>query len=128
MTNKDQVPAAVNRRIRRVACFTLFAMLIAAALPASQFISAQTNAQVIRNIEYARADGKSLLLDLYLPAQNAAKLPVIMWVHGGGWATGDKGNGGPASRMTARGYAVASINYRLSWEARFPAQIEDYAA
>ena len=128
MTNKDQVRVTDNARTRRVARFALLAVLIAAASPAFQFTRAQTNAQVIRNIEYARADGKSLLLDLYLPAANSSRLPVIVWVHGGGWATGDKGDGGPAARMTERGYAVASINYRLSWEARFPAQIEDCKA
>jgi acetyl esterase/lipase len=128
MTNKDQVPVANYARIRRAARFTLLVLLAATILPAFQFTLAQTSAQTFRNIEYARADGKSLLLDLYLPAGSAAELPVIVWVHGGGWATGDKGDGGPAARMTARGYAVASINYRLSWEARFPAQIEDCKA
>ncbi len=128
MTNKEQVPVAERVRTRRAARFTLLALLVAAILPASQLIRAQTNAQVIRNIEYARAGEKSLLLDLYLPAEGASKLPVIVWVHGGGWATGDKGDAGPAARMTAKGYAVASINYRLSWEARFPAQIEDCKA
>ena len=128
MTNKHKVQVTDNAKVRRVARFALLAVLVAAASPAFQFTRAQTNAQVIRNIEYARADGKSLLLDLHLPAASSSKLPVIVWVHGGGWATGDKGDGGPAARMTARGYAVASINYRLSWEARFPAQIEDCKA
>jgi acetyl esterase/lipase len=125
MTNKDQVTVAEGVRVRRI---VLLAVLVAAASSAFQLTRAQTNAQVVRNIEYARAGDKSLLLDLYLPAASTGRLPVIVWVHGGGWATGDKGDGGPAARMTERGYAVASINYRLSWEARFPAQIEDCKA
>ncbi|HJQ70429.1 MAG TPA: alpha/beta hydrolase [Blastocatellia bacterium] len=113
-------------RIRRAALALV--MLAATALPGVEFSLAQSGAQIIRNIEYARAGGKTLLLDLYLPAGSTAALPVVVWIHGGGWASGDKGNGGHAARLTARGYAVASINYRLSWEDRFPAQVEDCKA
>ncbi len=49
-------------------------------------------------------------------------------MHGGGWQNGSKAGGGPALRMANRGYAVASINYRLSGMAAFPAQIEDVKA
>jgi len=54
-------------------------------------------------------------------------LPVILSIHGGGWSSGSKARS-PAIRFAARGYAVASINYRLSGEAVFPAQIEDCKA
>jgi acetyl esterase/lipase len=56
-------------------------------------------------------------------------LPVIIWIHGGGWQNGSK-DGCPPLRngYTQRGYAVASINYRLSGHAVFPAQIEDCKA
>lgn len=68
-------------------------------------------------------------LDLYLPStvKGSAPLPVIVWVHGGGWAAGDKSDC-PAKKMVERGYAVASVNYRLSGDAVFPAQIEDCKA
>lgn len=128
MTNKDHGRGAYSLAIRRAALVTLLVMLTATFLSTSESTRAQNGAQVIRNIEYARVDGKTLLLDLYLPAASATELPVIVWVHGGGWASGDKGNGGHAARLTERGYAVASINYRLSWEDRFPAQIEDCKA
>jgi acetyl esterase/lipase len=52
---------------------------------------------------------------------------LIIWIHGGGWEKGDKENP-PAVFLTTRGYAVASINYRLSNEAHFPAQIHDCKA
>jgi acetyl esterase/lipase len=52
---------------------------------------------------------------------------VIAWVHGGAWRLGSKENP-RALRMVARGYAVASLNYRLSQEATFPAQIHDCKA
>ena len=52
---------------------------------------------------------------------------MVVWIHGGGWSSGSKENC-PAVPLTAKGYAVASINYRLSQHAVFPAQIEDCKA
>jgi acetyl esterase/lipase len=67
-------------------------------------------------------------LDLYLPGPEATKpYPVIIWVHGGAWLAGSK-EGCPARRFVRQGYAVASINYRLSQHAIFPAQIQDCKA
>lgn len=83
--------------------------------------------RVLRDLEYARAGEKALLLDLYLPENAAGPLPLIIWIHGGGWSSGSK-SGGPAIRLSGRGFAVASIDYRLSGEAVFPAQIEDCKA
>lgn len=83
--------------------------------------------RALRDLEYGRADGKPLLLDLYLPEKPAAALPLIVWVHGGGWSAGTKANT-PALPMVGRGYAVASVEYRLSGQARFPAQIHDCKA
>jgi len=55
-------------------------------------------------------------------------LPVILWIHGGGWSKGRKEQHSPAISFLNDGYAVASIEYRLSGEAPFPAQIEDCKA
>jgi acetyl esterase/lipase len=55
-------------------------------------------------------------------------LPVVVWIHGGAWRVGSKEGGGPARPLVTKGYAVASINYRLSQHAVFPAQIEDCKA
>lgn len=84
-------------------------------------------AKVLRDVQYAQVGGKSLLLDLYLPAQAKGPLPLVVWIHGGAWSAGSK-EGCPAVWLVGRGYAVASINYRLSQEAIFPAQIEDCKA
>jgi acetyl esterase/lipase len=83
--------------------------------------------QTFRDCVYARVDGRDLLLDLYLPEGRTASLPVIVWIHGGAFRMGDKENP-RAARMVERGYAVASINYRLSQEAIFPAQVHDCKA
>jgi acetyl esterase/lipase len=82
---------------------------------------------VLRDVEYVRRGEQALLLDLYLPAQRAGRLPVVVWVHGGGWNKGSKDNC-PAKWLAAEGFAVASIQYRLSTEAVWPAQIEDCRA
>lgn len=65
-------------------------------------------------------------LDLYLPKVQE-RLPLIIWVHGGAWLAGSKDRPVPLGYL-AQGYALASVNYRLSQHATFPAQIEDCKA
>jgi len=79
------------------------------------------------NVEYANVNGLSLKLDIYLPKNVASPHPVIVWIHGGAWRSGSKENPTAAS-MSQQGYAVVSINYRLSGQAIFPAQIHDCKA
>ena len=65
-------------------------------------------------------------LDLYLP-KNGTNLPLIINIHGGAFRMGSKEQGVPLEYL-GQGYAVASINYRLSQHAKFPSQIEDCKA
>ena len=83
--------------------------------------------QVIRDVEYAKVDSISLTLDLYLPEKTSSSaLPLVVWVHGGAWRAGNKKSGeGAAELLVPAGYVVASVRYRLSQEAKFPAQIHD---
>ena len=82
----------------------------------------------VANQTYHSPKEGNVLLDLLLPEKKpAAPLPVVVWVHGGGWSKGSKENP-PLAWLAAEGYAVASINYRLSWIARWPAQIDDVRA
>ena len=70
-------------------------------------------------------------LDLYIPTSGDGPFPVIIMVHGGGFMFGDKADGGGLTgvdQLLAAGYAVASLNYRLSGEAIYPAQIYDAKA
>jgi acetyl esterase/lipase len=87
------------------------------------------NVERLADIEYARVGERPLLLDLYLPKQRPAnqRLPLVIWVHGGAWRAGNKFPT-PAAALATRGYAVASVGYRLSQEALFPAQIADCKA
>jgi acetyl esterase/lipase len=64
-------------------------------------------------------------MDVYFP-ESGGPWPVVVYVHGGGWTRGDKSDTAEfAGGMAARGYLVASINYRLYPEARYPAMIQD---
>jgi acetyl esterase/lipase len=81
----------------------------------------------LRNVAYVTNGHERQKLDLFLPPGATNPLPLIIWVHGGAWLGGSKEQC-PALRYLAQGYAVASLNYRLSQHAIFPAQIEDCKA
>ncbi len=75
-------------------------------------------------------DGKPDLshqLDLVVPTDPAGPRPLIVWIHGGAWIQGDKA-ACPGAMLVKAGYAVASINYRFSQDAPFPAQLYDCKA
>jgi acetyl esterase/lipase len=86
---------------------------------------------VARDIVFAETEQGTLLLDLYTPKVRPAEpLPLVVWVYGGGWFVGNR-NQIQLSRahyLTRRGYAVASVSYRLSPVAPHPAQIHDVKA
>jgi acetyl esterase/lipase len=79
------------------------------------------------DVEYVPGGGKSQALDVYYPAKADKPLPIAIFIHGGGWVSGDKG-GCPLVPLTQRGYVVASVNYRFSNQAIFPAQVQDCQA
>lgn len=82
--------------------------------------------EVSRDIEFAQVDGHSLRLDLYLP--DSVETPkLIVWVHGGAWRAGSR-KSMPLKGLVEAGYAIASVDYRLSPIAPFPAQIHDIKA
>src|SRR5688572_4162928 len=83
-----------------------------------------------QNIYYASDTLKKRRLDIYLPPKATGKLPVVIWVHGGAWKLNDKYADMGYMKKTIRsiidsGWAVASIDYRHSTTAIFPAQIRD---
>ena len=79
----------------------------------------------MKDIEFARVGDQSLKLDLHLPEKPAP--PLIVFVHGGAWRAGSK-NDMPLGGLVQRGFAVASVDYRLSTVAPFPAQAHDIKA
>jgi acetyl esterase/lipase len=82
------------------------------------------------NIPYANDTLKKHLLDIYLPSDVKNNTPLIVWIHGGAWMLNDKYADMSYMKNTIKdfidsGYALASIDYRYSTEAVFPAQIQD---
>lgn len=93
-------------------------------------ITPPTTVKEIKNITYVQYGNRALQLDLYLPKTANKKLtPAIVFVHCGGWKHGYRENFTPmAVRMAEQGYAAATISYRLSPEAKYPAAIHDVKA
>lgn len=84
------------------------------------------NIRFIGDVEYAKVDGISLQLDLYLPPKivPTKKPPLVTWFHGGGWRGGSK-DMCLVAWLATNGFAVASIEYRSTLQALFPNNIHD---
>ncbi|WP_182866906.1 alpha/beta fold hydrolase [Rhodopirellula sp. JC639] len=82
---------------------------------------------VLRDVVFGRGGGRDLTMHLVLPKEPSDKpLPLYVWVHGGGWQGGTKEGGvRQVVPLVRRGFVGATIEYRLTGEAPFPAQIED---
>jgi len=84
--------------------------------------------QVQKDIVYGEAGGQKLLLDIYAPAAQGQKRPVMLLVHGGAWVAGDKQGSAFIGEFLARhGYVALGIDYRLATDTanKFPAQLDD---
>ena len=127
---------AGDKKLAWVACaFSLWALLIlcvgcsALAFWKKQPLAETVAAKVQSDVIYSRASGEELKMDVFFPTNVAGrKLPVVLYVHGGGWQTGTKSMlsmmAGP-SELLRRGYLVVAMNYRLAPKYKFPAMIED---
>ncbi len=88
------------------------------------------------DLVYSTINGfRPITLDLYTPAKGGAPKPLVIYIHGGGWMNGTARNAAayanfPAvlADLASRGYVVASLNYRLGGEAKFPAATQDVDA
>ncbi len=102
----------------------VLALAAIGAVVAAQF-KYSARCEAFRDVSYGTHDRNKL--DLYIPKSNKP-VPLLIWIHGGAWASGDKDEHNPTTEQLTRGYAVAAINYRYSTQAPFPAQIEDVKA
>ncbi|MBZ0185864.1 MAG: alpha/beta hydrolase, partial [Candidatus Obscuribacterales bacterium] len=91
--------------------------------------SLQTGIRIIRDLPYVPGSvDENQTLDLFIPKTKfGTSLPLIIWIHGGGWIEGDKSSS-PSLELARKGFATASINYRLAPKNLFPAQIYDCKA
>lgn len=111
-------------------CLSLFLILDGQASAADSFVPSFLGAVIgfgaERNISYVDGGGRHQQLDICYATKGKDR-PLIVWIHGGGWKSGSKEQN-PALFLVREGYAVASINYRLTDRAPWPAQIEDCKA
>lgn len=116
-----------NTRARAIVAMSgLLLAALAQAQPSRAPVGDLSAVERINDIEFAVVDGARLMLDLYLP-KGVENPPLLVWVHGGGWSRGSRS---PVSTVAFvnDGYAMASIDHRLSGTAPFPAQIHDIKA
>lgn len=120
--------AGCEKRGMFMACkITRMILALTFALCSAQQLGAQVTAD-FTNIKYAFRHVHQKL-DIYLPPNAPAPYPVIVWIHGGGWQSGDKSSAAfYAGKLVPQGFAVVGINYRLSGSTIFPAQIYDCKA
>jgi acetyl esterase/lipase len=112
----------MNKMLCRGAVFLVWVLVAIRAAHADE-----TNGiRIVRDVEFARVGDVVLKLDLHLPATNARSV-LLVWVHGGAWRAGSKASM-PLGKLVEAGYPVASVDYRLSTQAKFPAQIHDLKA
>ncbi len=83
--------------------------------------------KIYRDVVFAAPGGHKLRMDLYVP-RTAKPAPVVLWFFGGGWSFGSKGYHVNVRDLTSAGIAVASVQYRMSSTAVYPAQLEDCQA
>lgn len=125
MTTRLHLLQAQNKSFKtlsKVLAFSLLTMLVAcqSALPIT----------ILKDLQYRSTSPgevtRPFLLDIYLPHLSSTEqlLPILVFIHGGGWEINGKENC-PGSDFAQKGFAVACINYRYSREAIFPAQIQD---
>ena len=107
-------------------CALLFVAVVSASA-APPVANASAAPRTLRDLPYVEHGTPRQKLDLYLPADDGKAHPLLVWVHGGSWSMGNR-YPCPCVPLTASGCAVASVGYRFSQDAIFPAQIEDCKA
>jgi acetyl esterase/lipase len=131
MVKGSQSPGRQRKRVASIwrlaaVCLAVLAQGCALLGPPRE-VSEPLEVEIRRDITYATVDGRELKLDLYMIEGARERLPVVVWIHGGGWFRGNR-SPCPIALLATRGYVVAAIEYRPSGTAPFPAQIHDVKA
>ncbi len=90
----------------------------------------------LADVTYSTLPGfRPLIVDIYMPQKAGGPKPLVLYIHGGGWVGGHTRQSGPLSnfpaalaKLSSEGFVVASLEYRLSGEAPYPAQLQDARA
>jgi acetyl esterase/lipase len=122
-------------RPRRTLLLGLSPLLLAASGPCDPPVEPDPVCDgqgVETTLDVAYRDGSDVALDLYAPVRDDGcdPIPIVVYLHGGGFVTGDKGNriDDKVELFTGQGWAFASVNYRLAPDAQYPGPEEDVAA
>ncbi|MFZ1290938.1 MAG: alpha/beta hydrolase [Melioribacteraceae bacterium] len=84
------------------------------------------NVNTRKNLTFINYGERELKLDIFFPSENGNYIPAIILIHGGGWHSGNKSQHIPlAMQLASNGFVAASVEYRFSQEAIFPAAIID---
>ncbi len=114
--------------IQRITLKTALLALISFTAVSVQAQPSLAGIKAERNIPYVANGHPSQILDIYLPEKPSDKpLPLMIWIHGGAWMAGSQANP-PVLYLVKKGFAVASIQYRFSKDAIWPAQSYDCKA
>jgi acetyl esterase/lipase len=114
----------------KLARYLLFALLFIIVCGAAIMFKASKTYHILVYKDQVYAGKKPTryhTLDVYVPKDLPGPLPLVIFIHGGGWQVGDKGNS-PCGELSKAGFVSASINYRFTDEGRYPAQIHDAKA
>lgn len=122
--------------MRHATITILTVLLLAGVVPAEQRDSdlnppfeIPLDVEMRADLVYASPGGRDLHLDLFLPRSEDGLAPAVVYLHGGGWRSGNKRQfWRQAAHMATRGFVGVSVEYRLSGEAKFPAPVEDAKA
>ena len=112
----DQVVTSSNASAsKQVASFSVYA-------PPPNFLEIQENVEAVQNIKYSEM--KDGILDIYYPKNNTENIPVVLWIHGGGYIGGSKDSRQDyAMTLANAGFVVANINYALAPEQKYPGPV-----
>lgn len=112
------------RLARLVALYVTLLLLLGVGV---SFAQTASSVDVISNVEYGKVGDRALVLNIIRPKVLPKEpMPVVIWIHGGGWSGGNKESGTALlTPFAEKGYFCFSVAYRLSGEAIWPAQIQD---
>jgi acetyl esterase/lipase len=112
----------------------LLSMMLSSCFAPPRHVTEPDGVTILRDLTYAtlpeELSGEKLQFDLFLPEHANKPLPIVIWIHGGGWVGGDRWPC-PIAKLATRGYGVAAISYRLSQgraDHTFPAALHDAKA
>jgi acetyl esterase/lipase len=115
------------RRVSWPFVFILGVWAVMTAVAAAQ--AAKVPVRVERNLVYGKGGGRDLQLDLAMPAEGTGPFPAIVCIHGGAWRAGRRQDvGNTTQELAAAGCVAVTVEYRLTPDSKFPAQIEDCKA